>query len=692
MRQSCPGLTKALKGMSLLLAFVAMSFSSTVLAQAFPSLAFDKQVVAVDAVGNGVLDAAGDVVDYALVVTNTGNITLTNVMVTDPLTGTNENIGDLVLGQTVTVDASYAIIQADLDSNGGGDGDIDNTATADSDQTDPTDDSEEVPVVPNSAPVADDDAYDATEDMLLSVSASGVLDGDIDPDGDSLTAVLISTTSNGSLDLDGDGTFTYEPDENYCGKDSFTYEANDGSLDSNTATVTITVACVNDPPEVTRVSLASQTVDYSDDIAPVTVEVTDIDDASTTLADSPVVSSMGIALSGCETDNTLSPNLAEDGSVCTFSYSGQVLSPGDNVHDIVFTASDGDGAGSVTGTHELTIEAEDATVMLDGGNDVSTEVAAPGGDSGPFSLFFSAYETDDPDFSHGPSADFGDLNNMVPYTTLMPVGPGSPVDADNCVLLAVDPDYPAGGYDQVAYFRCDFDNVPVNTYEVVAAIGGDSDTTRYYVGSDDDVFTVFDPSLGFTTGGGWFYWPGTANESLTDCGPDGYPGDKTNFGFNLKYNKKRKTAKGSVLLMRHTVDDNCLDAGSYRVKSNAIEGMSLGEGEDGDGAYGWAAVAGKSTYRELDLDNEGNHPFLMYVEDHGQQGCEQTPVDEFWIEVKDKDEVVVLQLNGPEPAGPNEATDADDEPIVCGNIVVPHKTGKGGGGPGGPNPNKPPRE
>ena len=39
------------------------------------------------------------------------------------------------------------------------------------------------------------------------------------------------------------------------------------------------------------------------------------------------------------------------------------------------------------------------------------------------------------------------------------------------------------------------------------------------------MLVVYDPSLGFTTGGGWFIWP------------DG-SGDKTNFGYTMKYNKK----------------------------------------------------------------------------------------------------------------------------------------------------------
>ncbi|MFQ5590125.1 MAG: Ig-like domain-containing protein, partial [Phycisphaerae bacterium] len=41
---------------------------------------------------------------------------------------------------------------------------------------------------------------------------------------------------------------TYNPNANFNGADSFTFKANDGTVDSNTATVSITVSPVNDPP------------------------------------------------------------------------------------------------------------------------------------------------------------------------------------------------------------------------------------------------------------------------------------------------------------------------------------------------------------------------------------------------------------------------------------------------------------
>lgn len=60
---------------------------------------------------------------------------------------------------------------------------------------------------------------------------------------DALTAVLDTNAANGSVTLNADGSFTYIPDPDYCGSDSFTYYANDGADNSNIAVVTIEVEC-----------------------------------------------------------------------------------------------------------------------------------------------------------------------------------------------------------------------------------------------------------------------------------------------------------------------------------------------------------------------------------------------------------------------------------------------------------------
>ncbi len=135
---------------------------------------------------------------------------------------------------------------------------------------------------PNTPPTADDDSYSTDEDASLSVSATGVLDNDFDPDGDSLNAVLDTSTSNGNLTLNDDGSFDYTPATNFCGTDHFSYLATDALANSNPAIVTITVNCVNDPPEIT-IDQNAISVDEGQ-LAVNSGTVTDIDSAEVTLS------------------------------------------------------------------------------------------------------------------------------------------------------------------------------------------------------------------------------------------------------------------------------------------------------------------------------------------------------------------------------------------------------------------------
>ena len=99
--------------------------------------------------------------------------------------------------------------------------------------------------------MAVDDSFNATEDTPLTVAAPGVLANDTDADGDPLTAILVSGPSHGALALQADGGFTYTPAADYSGTDSFTYTANDGSGDSNVASVSIAIAATNVSPVAT---------------------------------------------------------------------------------------------------------------------------------------------------------------------------------------------------------------------------------------------------------------------------------------------------------------------------------------------------------------------------------------------------------------------------------------------------------
>jgi VCBS repeat-containing protein len=104
----------------------------------------------------------------------------------------------------------------------------------------------------NQAPVAANNSYTTNEDTALTVGAPGVLGNDTDFDGSALTAGLVTGPANGTLTLNANGGFTYTPNANFSGADSVTYRANDGTADSNVATVSITVTAVNDAPSFTK--------------------------------------------------------------------------------------------------------------------------------------------------------------------------------------------------------------------------------------------------------------------------------------------------------------------------------------------------------------------------------------------------------------------------------------------------------
>jgi Tol biopolymer transport system component len=97
----------------------------------------------------------------------------------------------------------------------------------------------------NDAPVASDDTLATSED----VPASGTLSA-TDVDGPALTFSLVSNGSLGTAAITnaGTGAYTYTPNPNAFGTDTFTFRATDGILLSNVATITVTIAAVNDAP------------------------------------------------------------------------------------------------------------------------------------------------------------------------------------------------------------------------------------------------------------------------------------------------------------------------------------------------------------------------------------------------------------------------------------------------------------
>ncbi|MFW6257705.1 MAG: DUF7507 domain-containing protein, partial [Prolixibacteraceae bacterium] len=110
-------------------------------------LTFIKSGVFNDANNDGNADP-GETISYSFTLENTGNVTLTNVTVTDPMVTVDGGPVDLDPGvsDNSTFSATYEITQDDIDA-----GVVDNTATADSDQTDPVTSGESVTLIRESS-------------------------------------------------------------------------------------------------------------------------------------------------------------------------------------------------------------------------------------------------------------------------------------------------------------------------------------------------------------------------------------------------------------------------------------------------------------------------------------------------------------------------------------------------------------
>jgi hypothetical protein len=171
----------------------------------------------------------------------------------------------------------------------------------------------------NDAPVlANTQAMSTLEDQPLTFN----LNAGTDIENDALTYIKVTDTTNGSITCLGgsDRSCTYTPNADFEGTDSFTYKASDSLLDSNHATVTITVNPINDPPIIG----ADQSFTTDEDTAySLTLNSgTDIDLPAQTLSYKLISAPSKGSLSGCintssyETSRncTYTPYLNQNGS------------------------------------------------------------------------------------------------------------------------------------------------------------------------------------------------------------------------------------------------------------------------------------------------------------------------------------------------------------------------------------------
>jgi VCBS repeat-containing protein len=105
----------------------------------------------------------------------------------------------------------------------------------------------------NQAPTAANGALATNEDAAASGSLAAT-----DPEGKALAFSIVTNGAKGTATITNaaTGAYTYTPNANASGTDSFSFRASDGSLNSNTATVAVTISAVNDAPLPTAPAIA----------------------------------------------------------------------------------------------------------------------------------------------------------------------------------------------------------------------------------------------------------------------------------------------------------------------------------------------------------------------------------------------------------------------------------------------------
>ncbi|HEY5884521.1 MAG TPA: DNA/RNA non-specific endonuclease, partial [Pyrinomonadaceae bacterium] len=186
------------------------------------------------------------------------------------------------------------------------------------------------------------------EDTPVEITLEAVRPSNTTP----LTFSIVTSPTNGVLgsvgatscvDLECSATVTYTPGTNYNGSDSFTFKVNDGTQDSNTSTVNITVTPVNDDPVLTSsvaMTLISSTNSNLFNVG-LSASATDVDGDTVTIQ---------VAVFGDEDDQTPTINStvhspdAKDIAPNTLRLRGERVEANDGrVYLIVVTATDGSG-------------------------------------------------------------------------------------------------------------------------------------------------------------------------------------------------------------------------------------------------------------------------------------------------------------------------------------------------------------
>ncbi|MEW8524566.1 MAG: Ig-like domain-containing protein [Candidatus Thiodiazotropha endolucinida] len=260
----------------------------------------------------------------------------------------------------------------------------------------------------NNPPEASDTNFSVLEDNVY----TGNLPAAVDDDGDTVTYRLESNPVHGSITLDMDGGFSYTPDADYHGADSFIYSVSDGNGGNNSYLVEIDVVSVNDSPVITSHDENENVLLSLEENATLVTMVT---------ADDPENDAISFAIDGGADLGLFSIDPMSGEMV--FNHAPDMENPldadQDNLYQVQVLVSDGNGG---TDRQSFTIEVTDVDEfdvgLLMDVEDTPDEIPLSGSLSDGVGITVWA---EDPDSS----------NNRITYS----------LDDDSNGLFAIDPAY-----------------------------------------------------------------------------------------------------------------------------------------------------------------------------------------------------------------------------------------------------------
>jgi len=423
--------------------------------------------------------------------------------------------------------------------------------------------------------------------------------------GDGSVVEVITSTADASAGVSIPRSHTYGDGGLY----TITVTVTDDEGASGSASATISVA--NVAPAMT-LTPATQTVQYSDPIAPIVITATDVmaDTLNVTTAWSTTCTTF---TAGLPDALTLTGGLALTGAanqVGTVSWAISGIADLDpaQVYTLRVTVTDEDGGTTVQqAVIDPTPEDVQATYtgpLLMSTADINTSTAT---------VMLRATIQDITAVSPGTDPDAGAVTQATVTFVNRDTGTIIAEQVPVAVLDPMNPSTGVAGYD----WTVDLGNQDAESYTIGVLVNG---FYRRDSALDNTVVTVSKPLPNFITGGGYLLNQSSAGLYAGD------QGEKTNFGFNVKFNKQLTNIQGKVnIIIRQ-------QGHVYQIRTNSTESLVI---QAVDPLAQQAVITAKANLKDITdplnpITLSGNLDLIATVTDRGEPGTSDTVAFTLW--------------------------------------------------------------